>query len=167
MSNRDYKILFVLLNGSLFGRSVNETYTPVTKSERKHYELALQKHSELEHMFDIDLNGWRPDPKDDYDGKVDLSGEYQELLHFATIYNCPHVIKYLHGIGHNVNRKVNEESPLHLAAQDGYSDCVNVLLSAKADPSILNDDGESAYDYAKKWNHPEIVSILSRYNSGS
>ncbi len=163
ISNYSHTIIFVIKDdGRLYGRLPDE-YVPVTKSERTDYELAQSLHPQLEHMFDIDMNEWRPDIKDDYDGKVNLDGEYIELLHFATTFDCPHVINYLHNIEYDINRQVNEESPLHLAAQDGYIGCVNLLLEIKADPFIVNEKGESAYDYAQQWNHTEVVKILSQY----
>merc|ERR1719387_593371 len=59
---------------------------------------------------------------------------------------------------------------LHFAAVGGQTESVELLLDAGCDPHLKTnvpygtdpEDGETALDKAKKWNHDDIVSILEK-----
>ena len=61
----------------------------------------------------------------------------------------------------------NGYSPLIGAAVDGRFGSVRLLLVHQADPSMRNDEGESARDKAIKYSHTETVSTLNMVQGDS
>lgn len=57
----------------------------------------------------------------------------------------------------------NSSTPLMMAAMYGSVDAVRVLLEAGADPSIKNDWGLTALDFAKKGLKPDSVDLLTAF----
>merc|ERR1719161_3458795 len=59
---------------------------------------------------------------------------------------------------------------LHFAATAGQVECLELLLEAGCDPHLKKcqpygkdpEDGETALDLAKKWNHDECVAVLEK-----
>ena len=51
---------------------------------------------------------------------------------------------------------------LMVAAVEGNVDVTRLLLESGADPKARDTDGRTALDYARKYDHPEIVSLLMR-----
>ena len=64
----------------------------------------------------------------------------------------------------NVNARTlrSGETALHKACFDGDAELVRVLLSAGADPSITDNDGESAFDCAEKRDFPRCAALVER-----
>lgn len=70
----------------------------------------------------------------------------------------------------DLNVHVTEGTCLHHAAIAGQTECVELLLEAKADPHMKTtvdygvdpEDGETAKDKAKKWGWDDIVAILDK-----
>ena len=58
-------------------------------------------------------------------------------------------------------------SPLHLAAHHGLVETVAELLKHHANPTLVTNNGETAYDLAKAKNHEEVMRLLSATNSQS
>jgi ankyrin repeat protein len=55
----------------------------------------------------------------------------------------------------------SDYSALMIAAYNGYTDAVRVLLHAGADASFVNSyDQKTALDYAQKQNHEEVIKML-------
>lgn len=55
----------------------------------------------------------------------------------------------------------NGNTPLHIAAWNGYAEIVQLLLTAPAiDKTLKNKSGQTALDLAKQNNHTEIVQLL-------
>lgn len=55
----------------------------------------------------------------------------------------------------------NGNTPLHIAAWNGYTEIVQLLLTAPAiDKTLKNKSGQTALDLAKQNNHTEIVQLL-------
>jgi hypothetical protein len=50
--------------------------------------------------------------------------------------------------------------PLSVAAFHGHADVIKLLLAAGADPSKEVEDGDTAYDKAVAWDHPECAVLL-------
>ena len=51
-------------------------------------------------------------------------------------------------------------TPLSVAAFYGHADVIKALLAAGADASKEVDDGDTAYDKAVAWDHPECATLL-------
>lgn len=55
------------------------------------------------------------------------------------------------------------QTPLHVAAITGNVDIIVILLENGADPYVLNDEGDSPYDFARrKGASDEVLKILSQ-----
>jgi ankyrin repeat protein len=55
-------------------------------------------------------------------------------------------------------------TPLHLAAAGGSTKCVSLLLAFKADPTLRDDTGKSAMDYA---SCKEVTKLLEAGSGGA
>eukprot|EP00746_Dinoflagellata_sp_MGD_P156096 gnl/MRDRNA2_/MRDRNA2_85699_c0_seq2.p1 gnl/MRDRNA2_/MRDRNA2_85699_c0~~gnl/MRDRNA2_/MRDRNA2_85699_c0_seq2.p1 ORF type:complete len:550 (-),score=149.99 gnl/MRDRNA2_/MRDRNA2_85699_c0_seq2:217-1866(-) len=70
----------------------------------------------------------------------------------------------------DINAHLTDCGVLHFAAISGQTECVELLLEAGADPHLKQvvpygkdpEDGQTALDLAKKWNHDDIVEILEK-----
>lgn len=68
----------------------------------------------------------------------------------------------------DINEHKTNVAALHLAAMAGQTECVELLLQAKADPHVKEsmpygqdpDDGRTSLDFAKTHGHEDIVGIL-------
>lgn len=68
----------------------------------------------------------------------------------------------------DVNEHKTNVAALHLATMAGQTECVELLLQAKADPHVKEsmpygqdpDDGRTSLDFAKSLGHDDIVEIL-------
>ena len=81
----------------------------------------------------------------------------------ASAYGSPDLIKLLLDAGANVNAQdVRGMTPLIYAIASDRPDVrvVRALIARGADVSVRTKDGETALDWAKKYNHPEILSAL-------
>ena len=77
--------------------------------------------------------------------------------------SSPEVMEALLKAGANVNAKdVRGMTPLMLAVATDSPDprIVRLLLDRGADTEVKSTDGERALDWAKKFNHPEILRLL-------
>ncbi|KAK6591799.1 HET domain protein [Botrytis cinerea] len=64
----------------------------------------------------------------------------------------------------NVNvRSVEGRSPIFWAAVCGYEEIVKLLLSAGADPTFVDTDGDTALLISKRYGHRKIVDMLSAW----
>ena len=60
-----------------------------------------------------------------------------------------------------VNIKDNqEETPLMIAARNGYLEIASVLLEYNADPNLQNDEGMTAMELAREEEHEEVLTLL-------
>merc|ERR1719210_2220601 len=70
----------------------------------------------------------------------------------------------------DINQFHNNNTPLQLAAMAGQTECVELLLQAKADPHIKEcvaygrdpEDGRTALAMAREWGYGEIEEILEQ-----
>lgn len=83
------------------------------------------------------------------------------------------VIEYLLQNGINPNESTNEShtvlnlhsSPLHLAAEQGHLDAVNLLLRYGADVEARDSDGATALEKASSEGHDDVVKLLWHYGA--
>lgn len=57
-------------------------------------------------------------------------------------------------------QNVRGDTPLHLAGYRGYADIVNILLEARANPSLLNEKKKTAEQEARGQGHIRVANIL-------
>lgn len=87
-------------------------------------------------------------------------------LHVAAANGNDDVARLLLQAGANVDAVSvgnNGKTPLHLATVNGYSSTPRLLLQEGADPTILDDTGRSAADYARERATDEVVSLIQRH----
>lgn len=93
------------------------------------------------------------------DAKVRRSG--WTPLHYAASGPSVKVVALMLDNGADVNaRAPNLNTPLMLAARFGDEESVRLLLSRGADKSLVNDQGQSALDYARISEREFIVKML-------
>ncbi|MCV2487603.1 ankyrin repeat domain-containing protein [Flavobacterium sp. SH_e] len=69
--------------------------------------------------------------------------------------------------GTDINKKVNNMTPLMVAARFNQFEIINFLLLHKANPSIENSHGFTALDYAEYAKSTESIAILKKIKEGS
>lgn len=89
--------------------------------------------------------------------QVDAKGEFNATpLHMAAAHGQPRAVERLLVAGADVNAKTEKgQTPLHFAVTFGYTNTAEVvsdLLGHGADPSIVDANGLTALDIAKKKN---------------
>lgn len=105
------------------------------------------------------------------DGKTEDDSNSCSALHKAVLNNDTNTLCSLiesptmttGNNGENIN--INEpdelgQTPLHFAADRGSIECVQLLLSAGADPNVCDKDGISIIQAAVISDHVEIVKVL-------
>jgi len=76
----------------------------------------------------------------------------------------------IEGYHHDINQHYGEFNALHMAAANGQTEVVEMLLQARADPHVKRsmpsgqepEDGETSTEIADKWGYDDIVEILKR-----
>ena len=87
----------------------------------------------------------------------------------CVIHNKPDELKALLANGANPNETEDSAkiTPLHHAAQRGYLDCAELLLTAGADPQAKNAAGETPIDIAILHHHKALWTLLLNYVKSS
>ncbi|MDR0378729.1 MAG: ankyrin repeat domain-containing protein, partial [Candidatus Accumulibacter sp.] len=85
-------------------------------------------------------------------------------LVYAAYNGHTEIVDYLAERGAGVDaRTENGSTALFFAARFGHFDTVRTLLEKHhADPSIVNDRGETAVDWARKGRHSEVEALLRK-----
>ena len=65
-----------------------------------------------------------------------------------------------HGAELDTRDDINQSTPLMYAADEGHPKICAMLLALGADPSLKDEDGRTALDWARKRNKPECVAVL-------
>ena len=89
-------------------------------------------------------------------------GNLTPLL-FAAAFAPPETIKLLLDAGADVNaRDMRGMTPLMLAVSSDHPDprVIRMLIAKGADPKIKSKNGESAFDWAKKYSYPPVLEAL-------
>lgn len=80
----------------------------------------------------------------------------------AIIKNRSHMIRSLLRVGINLNVKnIEGITPLMAAAQYNTVEIARILLENGALPSMMNNDGDTAYDIAVKKGHHDMARLLN------
>mmetsp|Transcript_18511 Transcript_18511/g.38238 ORF Transcript_18511/g.38238 Transcript_18511/m.38238 type:complete len:183 (-) Transcript_18511:2298-2846(-) len=83
-------------------------------------------------------------------------------IHKAAFFGHSEVVKYLVGLGSEVNAQdADGDTALHDAAQLGHAAAVEVLLKNGADKSITNKDGQTPLHKAEINGKTDIIALLS------
>lgn len=88
-------------------------------------------------------------------------------LSFAVLNNNPEGVQLLADAGANLNARIKSSTPLMVAAAKGFTETVEVLLSAGADCKIKDIKGRTAADYAKIRGHLELHQKLEAQTTSS
>jgi ankyrin repeat protein len=73
----------------------------------------------------------------------------------------PDAVRLLAELGHDVNRKQQGRTALHLAAYDGNLEMVDLLLELEADPTVTDDDFQATpAGWARHARHDELADHL-------
>jgi len=86
------------------------------------------------------------------------------LLHVAAEHGWNEAISLLLKYSKLVNHQAKDgKTPLHSVVKFGdYPDAIIILLAAGADPSVQDNDGLTAIDYAVENKHQEAISVLKK-----
>jgi serine/threonine-protein phosphatase 6 regulatory ankyrin repeat subunit B len=90
--------------------------------------------------------------------KVDA--QKRTILHWAALFCKPEKINQLILQGAAIDALTNGETALYLAAQDGHSDVVKVLLKNKANANIICTNNATPLFIAAQEGHSEVVKVL-------
>ena len=83
-------------------------------------------------------------------------------LHYAATVGNDEIVQMLLDASAYIDAgSPNNTTPLMMAARGGKILTVKLLLDSGADATLKNDVGMSAIDFAKKFNHQDIVDGLT------
>jgi len=57
------------------------------------------------------------------------------------------------------------QTPLHVACEKGFTDCIQLLLDKKADFNAKDDNGKTPLDYACQSGHPGCIILMLEYRA--
>lgn len=105
--------------------------------------------------------------KEELFGEINWS-EYAglSLMHHASFYNFMPLITLLINSGADLNIISSEGdlTPIHFAAAAGHKEVVDVLIRNGCNPTMMDSNGETPADHARKAGHVEIAAMLAAYN---
>ena len=58
---------------------------------------------------------------------------------------------------------IDGRTALHFASQRGHIDCVAVLLRAGSNPSIVDEEGNTAADLARENGHHDVADLITEF----
>ena len=122
------------------------TSTPMTKASRNGDLGCVKRLSETGYPCNRgDSDGWLP-------------------IHHAAERGYVNIVRYLIKRSSEIDRQttINKYTPLMLAAKEGRTECVKVLLDAGADFTIKDDNGWTPYEWGKSENRIEISNYLGK-----
>jgi ankyrin repeat protein len=64
--------------------------------------------------------------------------------------------------GYRRSKRAGDENgtPLHAAVRSGFEDRISFLLDRGADPNVKTECGDTALDYARRWNFETGIKVL-------
>ena len=96
---------------------------------------------------------------------ADPHRDSKHLVIEAIVHSHLSVLKYLLGIGCDVNKKNDTMYPLHVAAAKGHSDIAEVLLENGALVDVLDQNDSTPLIIAARTGHDDIVELLLQYGA--
>lgn len=98
--------------------------------------------------------------KDDFNKCFAIKENSYDLLALSVKYEKKNIFNFLLNNTTDVNRICNNQSPLMVAARYGKADMAQSLLKKGADKNLKNANGETAKDFAVKYEKADLTSIL-------
>lgn len=83
-----------------------------------------------------------------------------DLLALSVKYERKNIFNYLLSNTTDINRMCNNQSPLMVAARYGKADMAQSLLKKGANKTLKNANGETAKDFAVKYEKADLSKIL-------
>lgn len=97
----------------------------------------------------------------DAGARIGAERQYQPTLHRAVRSGNLEVVRLLVAAGASINEQADfAEAPVHIAAEEGYSEILGLLLSKGADPLLQSTYGGTALDMAKAAGREACVALL-------
>lgn len=93
--------------------------------------------------------------------------DMNNALHTAVLYGKAEVVRKLcQGMIEDVDKPNGKDlSALQLAAIGGRTEVIEILLKAKADHAVVDDEGRTAIYLASRQGHLDVVSLLCSYKA--
>ncbi|MCY0978793.1 ankyrin repeat domain-containing protein [Chryseobacterium wangxinyae] len=98
--------------------------------------------------------------KDDFNKCFAIKENSYDLLALSVKYERKNIFNFLLSNTTDVNRICNNQSPLMVAARYGKADMAQSLLKKGADKNLKNASGETAKDFAVKYEKVNLANIL-------
>lgn len=98
--------------------------------------------------------------KSDYDKCLLVKNQEYTMLSYSVRQAKKNVFNFLLNNKSDVNKACNGFTPLMSAAMFGNLEMAKILLKKGADKNAKDSAGETAKDYAVKYNQPELAKIL-------
>lgn len=98
--------------------------------------------------------------KEDFNKCFAIKENAYDLLALSVKYERKNIFNFLLSSTTDVNRICNNQSPLMVAARYGKADLAQSLLKKGADKNLKNANGETARDFAVKYEKANLTAIL-------
>ncbi|WP_292008345.1 ankyrin repeat domain-containing protein, partial [Chryseobacterium sp.] len=96
----------------------------------------------------------------DYNKCFSIKENSYNLLAYSVKYERKNVFNYLLNNNADVNQICDNQSPLMVAGRYGKTDMAKTLLKKGANKNLKNERGETAKDFAAKYENPAVAEIL-------
>ncbi|MBL7880242.1 MAG: ankyrin repeat domain-containing protein [Chryseobacterium gambrini] len=97
---------------------------------------------------------------DDFNKCFAIKENSYDLLALSVKYERKNIFNYLLSNTTDINRMCNNQSPLMVAARYGKADMAQSLLKKGANKTLKNANGETAKDFAVKYEKADLSNIL-------
>ncbi|KQK26365.1 hypothetical protein AR438_06230 [Chryseobacterium aquaticum] len=97
---------------------------------------------------------------DDFNKCFAIKENSYDLLALSVKYERKNIFNYLLSNTTDINRMCNNQSPLMVAARYGKADMAQSLLKKGANKTLKNANGETAKDFAVKYEKADLNKIL-------
>jgi len=97
---------------------------------------------------------------DDYNKCFTVKENAYDLLALSVKYERKNIFGFLLNNTTDINRTCNNQSPLMVAARYGKAEMAQSLLKKGASKTVKNASGETAKDFAVKYEKANLIKIL-------